>query len=266
MTASSAARLPWTSESRTTRCAPAGRKRRVVIAGPLRRDDEGEKALARDLAVDARDAAALAEPAAELLHRDLEPERVARDDDPLEADLVDPREQPDPVAEPGLGGHVAGHRLGERLDLDDARHHRQAREVALEEPLGRGHGLDPDDPLLGGLVLHDPVHEEERPAVRDQRLDLAGRVDDAGRGERVGGCWRRSLVAPAGSGRVCPTAARAAAAGVRAGVHGVSVRRRSRRAPGAARNAALPTRSRRLVVNRPRGTAQLEQRGGSPRW
>ena len=66
-----------------------------------------QEALAGDLAVDARDAAALAEPAAELLHRDLEPERVARDDDPLEADLVDPREQPDPVAEARLGGHVA---------------------------------------------------------------------------------------------------------------------------------------------------------------
>ena len=45
------------------------------------RDDEAERRLAGDLAVDARDAAAAPEPRAELLHRDLEPEHVARDDD-----------------------------------------------------------------------------------------------------------------------------------------------------------------------------------------
>ena len=83
----------------------------------------------------AGDASAAPEPAAELLHDDLEAERVARLDDALEAALVDAGEEPDPIAEPGLLRDVDRHRLGECLDLDDARHHRQPREVALEEPL-----------------------------------------------------------------------------------------------------------------------------------
>ncbi len=125
------------------------------------------------------------EPAAELLHDDLEAERVARLDDALEAALVDAGEEPDPIAEPGLLRDVDGHRLGKRLDLDDARHHRQPREVALEEPLGRGDRLEPDDPLRVRVVLDDPVDEQERPAVRDQRLDLARR-EDASRRARAG--------------------------------------------------------------------------------
>ena len=38
----------------------------------------------------------------------------------------------------------------------------------------------PDDPLGRLVVLDDAVDQQERPAVRDQRLDLAGRVDDGG--------------------------------------------------------------------------------------
>ena len=45
---------------------------------PFARDDEAERRLAGDLAVDAGDAPAAAEAAAELLHRDLEAEGVAR--------------------------------------------------------------------------------------------------------------------------------------------------------------------------------------------
>ena len=119
--------------------------------------------------------------------------------------------KPDPVAEPRLLRDVDGHRLGERLDLEDAGHDRQAREVALEEPLGRGHALEPDDPLRVGVVLDDPVDEEERPAMRDQRLDLAGRVDGARLRERVGAAGGGAVgiaVSVTGSsrssGQVCP--------------------------------------------------------------
>ena len=56
----------------------------------------------------------------------------------LKRHVVDAGEQADPVAEAGLLGDVDGHRLGERLDLEDAGHDRQAREVALGAPLGRG--------------------------------------------------------------------------------------------------------------------------------
>src|SRR5262245_41737180 len=68
-TASSAATLPWTSLRTATF---------VLIGGSLQhaggRDDEAQEPLAGDFAVDARDAPALAEPRAELLHRDLEAE------------------------------------------------------------------------------------------------------------------------------------------------------------------------------------------------
>ena len=70
--------------------------------------------------------------------------------------------------------------------------------MALEEPLGRGHALDPDDPLRLGVVLDDPVDEQERPAMRDQRLDLAGRVDGAG-GERAAVPWAASVTVSSGA-------------------------------------------------------------------
>jgi hypothetical protein len=74
---------------------------------------------------------------------------------------------------------IDAHRLGERLHLEDAGHDRQPREVALEEPLGRGHALVTDDAPCLRVVLHDAIDEQERPAMRDERLDLARRVDDA---------------------------------------------------------------------------------------
>ena len=42
--------------------------------------------------------------------------------------------------------------------------------------------LSPTIRFASGVVLDDPVDEEERPAMRDQRLDLAGRVDRRRRG------------------------------------------------------------------------------------
>ena len=125
-----------------------GRRSAVIASTPCGRDDEAERRLAGDLAVDAW------RPPGRVPNRPPSFSIVTSSrsvspgtDDPLEAAVVDPGEQPDPVAEARLLGHVDGHRLGERLDLEDARHDRQAREVALEEPLGRGHALDPDDPL-----------------------------------------------------------------------------------------------------------------------
>src|SRR6478735_7202641 len=51
----------------------------------LIRDDEGERRFAGRLAINRGDAPAPPEPSAELVHRDLEPERVARHHDALEA-------------------------------------------------------------------------------------------------------------------------------------------------------------------------------------
>src|SRR4029079_5738272 len=78
----------------------------------------------------------------------------------------------------------------ECLDLDDAGHHRQAREMTLEIPLARGDTFDPDDPLRPGVVLDDAVDKQERPAVRDQRFDLARRVDGFGHGRLQDGCGK----------------------------------------------------------------------------
>src|SRR4051794_27007346 len=66
-TASIAATLPWTS----LRIATFVGTVRPSLERPGGRDDEAEQRLARHLAIDAGDAAALAEARAELLHRDL---------------------------------------------------------------------------------------------------------------------------------------------------------------------------------------------------
>ena len=190
--------------------------------------------LAGDLAVDAGDARPRPKRAAELLHRDLEAERVAGRDDALEAALVDAGEQPDPVAEARLLGDVDGHRLGQRLDLEHAGHDRQAREVALEEPLGRGHGLD-------------ARRSAWRPGRTRRSGRRAGTASDAGsaprsravvwtiapsrRGRRP---WRRSarsVSAATVSARSVGRSARRAR--VRAGSRGTS--RRGRRPPGTRR-------------------------------
>src|SRR5215217_3988540 len=152
-TASSAGRLPWTSE-RTAMRVVMRTPRAASSQHAFGRDDEAEEPLAGNLAIDGGDTETLAEPAAELLHRDLEAEDIAGHHDPLESHIVDPGEQPDPVAEPGLLRHVDRHRLRERLDLEDARENRQAREMALRPELRRGNALDPDDPLRLGVVFH----------------------------------------------------------------------------------------------------------------
>ncbi len=60
--------------------------------------------------------------------------------------------------------------------------------MTLEEPFGRGHALDPHDPLALGVVLDDPVDEQEWPSMRDERLDLTGRMDGLGHGRLLVGC------------------------------------------------------------------------------
>src|SRR5467141_2520059 len=75
-TAASAVALPWTSL----------RTARRVIGSPqdaFARDDEAQCGLAGDLAVDAGDGVAAPEARAQLLHRDLEAEGVARCHDAL---------------------------------------------------------------------------------------------------------------------------------------------------------------------------------------
>ena len=83
-----------------------------------------------------------------------------------------PGEEADAVAEALLARDVDRHRLGQRLDLDDPGHDRQGREVAAEEPLARRHRLLGADVAARAVLLDDAVDEQERPAVRDEALDL----------------------------------------------------------------------------------------------
>ena len=56
--------------------------------------------------------------------------------------------------------------------------------------------LIPTIRLAVGVVLDDPVDQQDRPAVRDERLDLAGRVDRAGCRQGVGHRSVRSGLRP----------------------------------------------------------------------
>ena len=108
--------------------------------------------------------------------------------------------------------------------------------------------LIPTIRFASGVVLDDPVDEQERPAMRDQRLDLAGRVEVAVDGASVtGGSWwvRVSLA----------VSRRARCGGLCAGAH--------HERAAAARKAALPTRSSRFVVIRPSRKVSLPS---SARW
>ena len=84
-------------------------------------DDEEEPGLAGDLVADAGDAAALPGRGAELVHGDLEVERVARDDLAPEPGLVDAAEQREPAGVAVVGEHGQRADLGERLDDEHAR-------------------------------------------------------------------------------------------------------------------------------------------------
>src|SRR5919109_123589 len=98
-------------------------------------------------------------------------ELVARLDDALEADVVDPCEEGELAAVRFGGQHRHRTRLRHRLDHEDARHDRPARKVPREVPLVLTH-------LLAGNHAHarlehgDLAQREEWVAVRDDLLDL----------------------------------------------------------------------------------------------
>jgi hypothetical protein len=67
--------------------------------------------------------------------------------------------------------HADGPDLRHRLDDENAGHYRVVREVSLEERLVLGDVLQTDRPDAG-LELLDPVHQQERIAVRYELADL----------------------------------------------------------------------------------------------
>ena len=123
-----------------------------------------------ELVADPRDRLPAADRAARGLDLAGQRQLVARLDDPLEAHVVDPGEERELAAvllERERGDRA---RLRERLDHDHARHDRPAGKVAGEEPLVAGHPLARDD-AHARLELEHLVEEEERVAMRDDRLD-----------------------------------------------------------------------------------------------
>ena len=96
----------------------------------------------------------------------LDPELVAGHDGPAEAAPVDAREVEElllPVRRDPEEAHARD--LGHRLEDQNPGHHRVAGKVSLEELLVERDVLDAHDPLAR-LELEDPVHEQERIAVR----------------------------------------------------------------------------------------------------
>src|SRR5881396_602281 len=132
---------------------------------------ERERAAGRQLAVHLRRRFSFPDRAADGFEPALELELVARLDDPLEAHVVDPREEREPAAILLLGKHSHCACLGHRLDDQDPWHHGPSREVARQVPLVRPHRL-PRDHALARLELDDLVDQEKRLAVREDRLDL----------------------------------------------------------------------------------------------
>src|SRR6266566_4221974 len=114
----------------------------ITTAPPQRSASRGRRA-------DRRPRLALADRAAHLLERALELKLVARLDDPLEAGVVDAREEGDPAAVFLLREDGNSARLSHRLDDQHAGHHRPAGKVAAEEPLVPPHALEGDHALAG---------------------------------------------------------------------------------------------------------------------
>ena len=122
---------------------------------------------------DLRLAAQLPDRAPLAQRHDVEREHVARHDRLAELRLVDGHEVDDVRlrVEPDQVGGEQRPGLGERLDDEHARHHRMAREVAVEVGLVPADELAGDDAVRADLV--DPVDEQERVAVREDPLDGA---------------------------------------------------------------------------------------------
>src|SRR5438874_10462037 len=137
---------------------------------PLAPDEDRQHGLDGDVAVDARAALSLRDRAAHAQELALEVEDVPRLDDPLEATVVDPGEEGNLAAVRLVGEHGDRAALGNRLDRQDARHHRAVGEVALKPPPVLGHEKAPAH-LPAGLELEHLVHEQEGGPVRDDRFD-----------------------------------------------------------------------------------------------
>src|SRR5262249_39820935 len=139
---------------------------------------EGQRAAGCKLAVHRRVGLSFADRPAYLFEQALDLKLIARLDNALEAGVVDACEESNAPAVLLLGENCDGARLRHRLDDQDARHDGSPREVATEVPLVLPHPLESDDALTG-LELEHLVDQQERLAVRQNRLD-GGAVEGEG--------------------------------------------------------------------------------------
>jgi biotin-[acetyl-CoA-carboxylase] ligase BirA-like protein len=119
---------------------------------------------------------------------------VARFDDPLEPDAVDPGEERELALVLLIREHRNRPRLRHRLDDQDPGHDRPAGKVTREVPLVRPH-LFTGNHLLPWAQVDDLVEEQERVAVRQDRLELLATEGGHVRDESSdGGVGRDSLL------------------------------------------------------------------------
>src|SRR5919204_833452 len=142
----------------------------IAPAAPLPLHRERQPAAGGKLSAHGRPSVAAPDGPPHLVELADELELVARLDDPLEAAIVDAGEQCDlpPVLLLREDGDGTG--LRQRLDDQNARHHRPAGEVALQVPLVRCDALARDD-APPRLELEHLVDQEEGVAVGQDRLD-----------------------------------------------------------------------------------------------
>src|SRR5437762_5773220 len=141
-------------------------------------EDREDRAFRGELVADVRGHLDSGEPTAHLRERRGEAAGVARPHDAFELHLLDPGEEPDPLAVVGEGHRAHGRSLGHALGEDHAGHDRVPREMALQVPLLAGEVVL-CDAAHARLELGDAVDEEERVAVWDEPLDARPVEDDA---------------------------------------------------------------------------------------
>ena len=137
------------------------------VFGP---QSERHRAIADDLAVDARGAAQNAHAAAQPLDDRLDLDDVARVDGAAVADALDAHEEDELLAVLRLRQDQDRADLRDRFREDCGREYRRLIRVVPEVALVERDILDADDPAIR-LELGDAVHEQERIAVRQDAFD-----------------------------------------------------------------------------------------------
>src|SRR5439155_21702049 len=135
-------------------------------------EDRLDDPLGRELVADERLHLHARKAAPHLVNHRLESTGLTRFHHPLEAHLIDAREQTEAVAIFGKAHREHGRALRHALHEDDTGHDRIPREVARLVPLLSGEVMF-GDRAYAWLEFGDAIDEEEWIAMRNERFDLA---------------------------------------------------------------------------------------------